>query len=115
MKTIYTLTSTLLIALSMSASAKDHSSDKPKSMVAVSPFVWGSPAESVPEEIKLLKAKFALVPIAPFVWGNAGETAPKVVEERIFMKLEVPVAPFVWGNPNEIAPILEVNIETELL
>jgi len=115
MKTIYTIATTLFLTFSLSAFANDHSKDKPKNSVAVSPFVWGSPDEDAPEEIKLLKAKFALVPKAPFVWGNAGETSPKVVEERIYIKLEVPVAPIVWGNPNEIAPILEVNIETEVL
>lgn len=115
MKTIYTLTTTLFLAFSLSAFANDHSNDKPKSTVAVSPFVWGSPDESAPEEIKLIKAKFALVPKAPIVWGDANEPAPKVVEGRGYVKLEVPIAPFVWGNANEIAPILEVKVETELL
>ncbi|SDL67817.1 hypothetical protein SAMN05421813_101179 [Daejeonella rubra] len=115
MKTIYTLATTLLLAFSLSASANDHSNDKPKSLVAVSPFVWGSPDESAPEEIKLLKAKFALVPRAPFVWGDANESSPEVLGNSVFNKLEVPVAPFVWGNADEQAPELEETIEAELL
>lgn len=115
MKTIYTLATTLFLTFSLSAFAKDHLNDKPKNSVAVSPFVWGSPDESVPEEIKLLKAKFAMVPKAPFVWGDANESAPKVLENNISNKLEVPVAPFVWGNADEQSPELEEIIEIKLL
>jgi hypothetical protein len=111
MKTIYTLAIISVLAFSTSVFANDHSSDKPKIIVSVSPFVWGSSDESAPEEIKLLKAKFALVPKAPFVWGDANESAPKVLEDRIYLRLEVPVAPFVWGNANETAPELEEIVD----
>ena len=114
MKTIYTLATTLFLAFSLSAFANDHSSDKPKQTVSVSPFVWGSPEESAPEEIKLLKAKFAMVPKAPFVWGYANESTPIIVDEVNPLRLEVPVAPFVWGNANEMAPELEELNDFEL-
>ena len=115
MKTIYTLVITLFLAFSLSAFANDDSNDKPKNLVAVSPFVWGSPDESAPEEIKLLKAKFAMVPKAPFIWGDVNESVPKLVEERIYFKLAVPVAPYVWGNANEAAPELVETNGVELL
>jgi len=115
MKTIYALATTLFLACSLSSFANDHSSDKPKKTVSVSPFVWGSPDESAPEEIKLLKAKFAMVPKAPFVWGDVNESAPKIVEEGIYLRLVVPVAPFVWGNADEMAPEVEELIDVELL
>jgi hypothetical protein len=115
MKTIYTLATSLFLVFSLSAFANDHSNDKPKNLVAVSPFIWGNPDESAPEEIKLLKAKFAMVPKAPFVWGDANESAPQMVEDRISLKLEVPVAPFVWGNANEAAPELVETNGVELL
>jgi len=114
MKTIYALVPTLFLACSLSSFANDHSSDKPKKTVSVSPFVWGSPDESAPEEIKLLKAKFAMVPKAPFVWGYANESTPIIVDEVNPLRLEVPVAPFVWGNANEMAPALEELIVVEL-
>lgn len=110
MKTIKTLTAVLLTALSLNTFAgnvsSENSNDKPKSLVNVSPFVLGNPDDEAPEEIRLVKAKYAHVPLAPFVWGNADEQAPELLKFIIAVNADVPLAPFVWGSPDDAAPEL---------
>lgn len=99
MKTIHTLTTVVLIALSLNSFADDRIINKDKSSaVSVAPFNWGDPHAAAPVELASLKAKNAFVPVAPFEWGNPDETI------MIKVKWVVPVAPFSYGNPDEIAP-----------
>ena len=74
MKIIFALSTLVLITFSIHSNAvansNDFSNDLPKSMVAVAPFVWGSPDDEAPEYLRFVKAKFAKVPLAPFVWGS---------------------------------------------
>jgi len=109
MKTINTLTATLLMALSLNAFAGNTSSEKSddrlKNLIPTSPFVWGNPDEAVPEGIGFIKAKYALVPTAPFVWGNP-EEIPTGLQNAKDNYHNVPNAPFVWGNPDHQAPEL---------
>lgn len=106
MKTLITLTTAILMTLSLNTFAGTRSSDdKPKSMVAVSPFVWGNPNENAPAEIRLIKAKYAIVPKAPFVWGDPSDFSAEDIIHVQVNNLNVPVAPFVWGNADDPAPV----------
>jgi len=101
MKTIYTLSSIVLIALSLSSKADDKIKNRVKtSEVSVAPFVWGDLETEAPHDLGNLKAKYALVPVAPFVWGSP-EDAASISELR---HLLVPVAPFYFGEPEADAP-----------
>ena len=106
MKTITTLSTLIMIALSLNTLADDKLKTSVKdefSTVATSPFIWGSPEVDAPLGLGFVKAKNALVPIAPFEWGNNEEIVE--IEERLL----VPVAPFVFGNPSKDAPeIIEI-------
>ena len=129
MKTIYTLSTIVLIALSLNSKADDKIKNRVKtSSVSVAPFVWGDPETEAPIELGTLKAKNALVPVAPFIWGSPedvvsvnemrhllvpaapfyfGEPDADALEGLEFIKAKnakVPVAPFVWGDSNEVAP-----------
>ena len=102
MKTIYTLSTLVLIALSLSGFADDKIKNKEKSSaVSVAPFIWGDPESEVPAGLSTLKAKNAFVPIAPFVWGSP-EDSVNIEESK---RLVVPVAPFVLGDPDADAPL----------
>ncbi|WP_411274682.1 hypothetical protein [Daejeonella sp.] len=130
MKTLYTLTTIALIALSLSSKADDKIKNREKtSVVPVAPFIWGDPETAAPDGIKC-KAINALVPVAPFVWGSPedahniteirhllvpnaqftfGEPDADIPVDLKFIKAKnamVPVAPFVWGNSEEAAPEL---------
>ena len=63
MKIIFALSTLVLITFSIHSNAvansNDCSNDLPKSMVAVAPFVWGSPDDEAPEYLRFVKAKFA--------------------------------------------------------
>ncbi len=113
MKTIYTLSTLVLIALSLNSIADDKLKNKDKSSaVSVAPFVWGDPETEVPAELVTLKTKNALVPLAPFVWGSPEDSVS--IEDN--KRLVVPVAPFVFGDadsdvPAELAYIKAVNLE----
>ncbi|MDO8994357.1 hypothetical protein [Daejeonella sp.] len=108
MKTIFALSTVVLITFSLNTKAgfksSDFSNDLPKSMVSVAPFVWGSPDDII-DSIKSVKGfKNLNVPVAPFVWGSPHETAPESLKNIKAENANVPVAPFVWGNPEETAP-----------
>jgi len=117
MKTIFALSTVFLISVSMNLNAAAKSSDLPidlpKSMVSVAPFVWGSPNEEAPEDLRFVKAKFAKVPLAPFVWGSPDDIINSVKSITGLKFLNVPVAPFVWGNAEETAPESLKNIKAE--
>ncbi len=101
MKTIYSLFTVVLIALSLNTFADDKVRGKEKaSSVSVAPFVWGDPEAAAPAWLGSLKAKNALVPVAPFVWGSAEDEVS--INENI--KMIVPVAPFIYGNPDSDIP-----------
>ncbi len=110
MKTIFALSTALLITLSLNTQAGNKSSDLtndlPKSMVAVAPFVWGSPDDQTPEDLRYVKARFAKVPVAPFVLGSPDDIIDSANTIKGSKNLKVPVAPFVWGNPEEAALVL---------
>lgn len=101
MKTLYTLSTIVLIALSLTSFADDKVNNKDKSsVVSVAPFIWGDPDVAAPVGLAYVIAKNAFVPVAPFVWGTADE-ALSVSENN---RLSVPVAPFSYGNPVSEAP-----------
>lgn len=123
MKTINTLTAIFFTALSLNTFAgnpgSENSNDKPKSLVIVSPFVLGNPDDEAPEEIRLVKAKYAHVPLAPFVWGDPSDIPAGDHIIKDIKKMNVPLAPFVWGNADEQAPellkfIIAVNADVPL-
>lgn len=107
MKTLITLSGSLIIMMALKASAADHEnpvkSDKPATAVTVAPFIWGNPEENAPIELKNVKAKYASVPVAPFFPGDANEIAPS----DLITDVQIPLAPFVWGDPEEEAPQIE--------
>jgi hypothetical protein len=113
MKTIYTLSTLILIALSLNSFADDKLKNKDKSSaVSVAPFIWGDNENEVPAELVTLKTKNVFVPVAPFVWGRPEDSVS--IEEN--EKLVVPVAPFIYGDadsdaPAELANIKAVNLE----
>jgi hypothetical protein len=117
MKTIFALSTVILMTLSLNSNAgfksSDFSDDLPKSMVSVAPFVWGSPDDQVPEGLRYVKARFAKVPVAPFVWGSSDDLIDSVKSMKGFKNLNVPVAPFVWGSSDETAPESLKNIKAE--
>lgn len=101
MKTIYTLSTIILIALSLNSKADDKIKNNAKSsLVPVAPFVWGDPETAAPDGIKR-KAKNALVPVAPFDWGSP-EDANNIHEMR---HLLVPNAPFTFGEADADIPV----------
>jgi hypothetical protein len=117
MKTIFALSTVILMTLSLNGNAavksSDFSNDLPKSMVSVAPFVWGSPDDQAPEGLRFVKARFAKVPVAPFVWGSPDDIIDSGKSVKGFKNLNVPVAPFVWGSPDETAPESLKNIKAE--
>ena len=117
MKTIFALSTVILMTLSLNSNAgfksSDFSDDLPKSMVSVAPFVWGNPEDLAPEGLRYVKAKFAKVPVAPFVWGSSDDLIDSVKSIQGFKNLNVPVAPFVWGSSDETAPESLKNIKAK--
>lgn len=107
MKTFITLTATVILSLTMNVKAADQTfeiiNDKPESRVLIAPFVWGSPEESEPVELKNIKAKYANVPVSPFYFGDVNENPPV----ELVNEVQIPLAPFVWGNPEEDIPLIE--------
>lgn len=101
MKTILnTLIALFILFLNTESFAKvkhmdDHSTNCMHSFVPVSPRDWTVNELDVPENLKFVKAKSALVPVAEFVWGNPDAEAPAdlVKDYRTFY---VPVPARVW-------------------
>jgi hypothetical protein len=82
----------------------DHSTNCIHSFVPVSPRNWSANDLEVPENLKFVKAKLALVPVAEFVWGSPDEEAPAELakDNRTFY---VPVPAKVWEeSPINDAP-----------
>jgi len=108
MKTIFALSTVILMAFSLNNNAAVKSSEfsyeVPKSMVSVAPFVWGSPDDMAPLNLRFVKAKYSKVPVSPFIWGKPEDVIDAVKTIRGLKNLNVPVAPFAWGNPDESAP-----------
>lgn len=93
MKTIYTLSTIVLIALSLNSLADDKLKNRDKSnAVSVAPFVWGDPEEAAPAE--LVEGKKAVVPVAPFVWGSP-EDAVSMTENQ-FSVVHFQFSPFLF-------------------
>lgn len=117
MKTIFALSTVLLMTLSLNTQALNKGSyfinDLPKSIVSVAPFVWGSSEDEAPEDLRFVKAKFAKVPVAPFVFGSPEDIINSVNSIKGSKNLDVPVAPFVWGNSDETAPETLKNIKAQ--
>lgn len=107
MKNFITLTATVILSLTMNVKAADKATevnnDNPVSKVSAAPFVWGSPEESEPAELKNVKAKYAKVPVSPFYFGDANENPPA----ELVNETQIPLAPFIWGSPDEDAPLIE--------
>lgn len=95
MKTILHTLIAFLIALmnTESFSAERYSSEKANNLVPVSARNWNDSVIEVPENLKYVKAKYALVPVPEIVWGNAGEAVPSEL-----LKSAVPVASKVWDD-----------------
>ncbi|MDO8997006.1 MAG: hypothetical protein Q7U77_10310 [Sediminibacterium sp.] len=101
MKTILnTLIALFILFLNTESFAKvkhmdDHSTNCMHSYVPASPRDWAANELDVPENLKFVKAKSALVPVAEFVWGNPDAEAPAdlVKDYRTFY---VPVPAKVW-------------------
>jgi hypothetical protein len=114
MKTIFALSTVLLITLSLNTQAGNKSSDLtndlPKSKVPVAPFVLGSPDDIIGSANTIKGSKNLKVPVAPFIWGNPDETAPESLKNIKAQYANVPLAPFVWGNPEDAA-LLVLEIE----
>ena len=117
MKTIFALSTVILMTLSLNSNAgfksSDFSDDLPKSMVSVAPFVWGNPEDLAPEGLRYVKAKFAKVPVAPFVWGSSDDLIDSAKSIQGFKNLNVPVAQVEWGSPDDTAPESLKNIKAE--
>lgn len=105
MKTLGTLFLFLFMVISSVYAGESQKNKKRKikdnPAVAIAPFITGSPEEPAPEELRLLKAKNALIPVAPFIWGNASEDVPVFLNSVKAKNARVPVAPFVFANPEE--------------
>ncbi|MDP3467208.1 MAG: hypothetical protein Q8S11_02665 [Daejeonella sp.] len=76
----------------------DHSIKRNNSYVPVSPRNWSAIEHEVPENLKFVKAKSALVPVAAFVWGNPDAEAPAELAKGYRMHY-VPVLAKVWDEP----------------
>jgi hypothetical protein len=100
MKTIYTLSTLILLALALNTQADDKVKSKHRSAaVSAAPFSLGDPDTEVPLWLGHVKAKNALVPVAPFEWGS-----PEEAERISELRLIVPVAPFAYGEPDTDVP-----------
>lgn len=63
------------------------------SLIPVSPRNWDDAEAEVPESLKLIKAKSAMVPVAEFVWGTPEEAVPSEL-----LKNMVPVSAKIWDE-----------------
>ena len=101
MKTILnTLIALFILFLNTESFAKvkhmdDHSTNCMHSFVPVSPRNWTVNELDVPENLKFVKAKLALVPVAEFVWGNPDAEAPANLAKD-YRTFYVPVPAKVW-------------------
>lgn len=101
MKTIlHTLIALFILFLNTESFAKakqmdDHSANCMHSFVPVSPRNWSANDLEVPENLKFVKAKLALVPVSEFVWGNPEEEAPAELAKD-YRTFYVPVPAKVW-------------------
>lgn len=76
----------------------DHSTNGKHSYVPVSPRNWPLNDLEVPEHLRFVKAKLALVPVAEFVWGNPDADAPAELAKD-YRTFYVPVPAKVWEEP----------------
>jgi len=67
------------------------------SNIPVSPRDWTANDLEVPETLKFIKAKYALVPLAEFVWGNPDEEVPAELAKN-YRTFYVPVPAKVWDE-----------------
>jgi len=101
MKTILnTLIALFILFLNTESFAKvkhmdDHSTNCMHSYVPVSPRDWKANDFEVPENLKFVKAKSALVPVAEFVWGNPDAEAPANLAKD-YRTFYVPAPAKVW-------------------
>jgi len=73
----------------------DHSTNCMHSYVPVSPRDWTTNDFEVPENLKFVKAKLALVPVAEFVWGNPDAEVPAELAKD-YRTFYVPVPAKIW-------------------
>ncbi|MDP2413908.1 hypothetical protein [Daejeonella sp.] len=73
----------------------DHSAKCTHSFIPVSPRDWTPNELDVPENLKFVKAKSALIPVAEFVWGNPDAEAPAELAKD-YRTFYVPVPAKVW-------------------
>ncbi len=87
----------------------DHSTNCMHSYVPVSPRNWSANDLEVPESLKFIKAKLALVPVAEFVWGNPDIEAPAELDKD-YRTFYVPVPAKVWEETaiNEVPESLRL-------
>ena len=78
------------------------------SLVPVSPRIWETTDIEVPENLKFIKAKTALVPVAEFIMGNPDEVAP--IE---LLMANVPVPAKVWDEETTEIPDGLQNIKAK--
>lgn len=76
-----------------SKSVNDEINSKSVSYVPLSPRDWLNNTSEVPEYLKFVKAKTALVPVAEFVWGSPDEEIPAELISDLRM---VPVSSINW-------------------
>lgn len=67
------------------------------SNIPVSPRDWTTIDLEVPENLKFIKAKYALVPFAVFVWGNPDAEAPSELAKD-YRTFYVPVPVKIWDE-----------------
>ncbi len=76
----------------------DHSINCNHSFIPVSPRDWQVNDLEVPENLKFVKAKNALVPVAEFVWGDPDAEAPaELLNDRRTVYIPVPAK--IWDEP----------------
>ncbi len=67
------------------------------SNIPVSPRDWTANDLEVPETLKFIKAKYALVPLAEFVWGNPDVEVPAELAKD-YRTFYVPVPAKIWDE-----------------
>jgi len=114
MKTIlHTLIALLVLFMNTESYAcsgkpNDYRNNFIGSLVPVSPRIWETTDIEVPENLKFIKAKTALVPVAEFVLGNPDEVAP--IE---LLMANVPVPAKIWDEETSEIPEGLQNIKAK--
>jgi len=114
MKTIvHTLIALLVLFMNTESYAgsvkpNDYRNNFIGSLVPTSPRNWETIDIEVPENLKFIKAKTALVPVAEFIMGNPDEAAP--IE---LLMAKVPVPAKIWEDESTEIPEGLQNIKAK--